>query len=37
LDAEGTIVYKRVGEINQRIWQRELAPWLQKLEVLGDG
>lgn len=37
LDSEGTIIYKRVGEINQRIWQRELVPRLQQLEVLGDG
>ncbi len=37
LDSEGTIIYKRVGEINQRIWQRELVPRLRKLEVLGDG
>ncbi len=37
LDSEGTIIYKRVGEINQRIWQRELVPRLQVLEVLGDG
>ena len=36
LDAEGTIVYKRVGEINQRIWQQELVPRLRELEVLGD-
>jgi cytochrome c biogenesis protein CcmG/thiol:disulfide interchange protein DsbE len=35
LDSEGTIVYKRVGEINQRIWQSELLPRLEAMEVLG--
>jgi len=33
LDAEGTIVYKRVGEINARIWRDELVPQLERLEV----
>lgn len=31
LDAEGTIVYKRVGDINPRIWREELGPWLERL------
>ena len=33
LDAGGIIVYKRVGEINRRIWQREIVPHLERLEV----
>ena len=33
LDAQGTIVYKRVGEINARIWRDELVPQLEQLEV----
>lgn len=33
LDADGVIVYKRVGEINRRIWRDELLPLLQRLEV----
>lgn len=28
LDAEGNIVYKRVGDVNERIWADELAPRL---------
>lgn len=31
LDAEGTIVYKRVGEINPRIWEHELGPLVGRL------
>ena len=26
LNAEGTVIYKRVGEINRRIWEQEIAP-----------
>ena len=38
LDADGVIVYKRVGEINQRIWRDEIVPHLRRLEVsLGGG
>lgn len=33
LDAQGTVVYKRVGEINRRIWEEEIAP---RLVVLLD-
>ncbi|MCZ6642061.1 MAG: DsbE family thiol:disulfide interchange protein [Gammaproteobacteria bacterium] len=33
LNAEGRIVYKRVGEINRRIWEQEIAP---RLAVLMD-
>ena len=33
LDAAGTIVYKRVGEINPRIWREEIEPLLGRLEV----
>ena len=31
LNSEGVIVYKRVGEINDRIWKAEIMPVLQKL------
>jgi len=31
LDAEGTIVYKRVGDINERIWRDELGPLVGRL------
>ena len=33
LDAEGRIIYKRVGDINPRIWRDEIAPLLDLLEV----
>jgi cytochrome c biogenesis protein CcmG/thiol:disulfide interchange protein DsbE len=33
LDATGTIVYKRVGEITQAIWQDDIQPLLATLEV----
>lgn len=33
LDADGRIIYKRVGEINPRIWRDEIAPLLGLLEV----
>lgn len=33
LDATGTIVYKRVGEINKRVWYGEIVPHLERLEV----
>jgi len=36
LDASGTIIYKRVGEINPRVWQSEILPHLQRLEVASD-
>ncbi len=31
LDADGTIVYKRVGDINPRIWRDELGPALSRV------
>ena len=31
LDAQGQVVYKRVGDINPRIWRSELAPRLLEL------
>jgi cytochrome c biogenesis protein CcmG/thiol:disulfide interchange protein DsbE len=31
LDAQGTIVYKRVGDINPRVWRDELAPALARM------
>ena len=33
LDAEGTIVYKRVGDVNPYIWRTEMVPVLAQLEV----
>jgi cytochrome c biogenesis protein CcmG/thiol:disulfide interchange protein DsbE len=36
LDATGRIVYKRVGEINPRVWRDEIAPLLDVLEVRSD-
>jgi len=33
LDAAGRIIYKRVGEINRRIWLTELEPRLRELGV----
>ena len=35
LDAEGTIVYKRVGDVNPRIWRDEIAPRLAALAAAG--
>lgn len=32
LDAAGTIVYKRVGDINPRIWRDELEPLVARLQ-----
>ena len=31
LDAAGTIVYKRVGEITRQVWREELAPLLERM------
>ena len=33
LDAQGNIVYKRVGDVNPRIWRDELLPRFRLLEV----
>ena len=33
LDSLGRIVYKRVGDVNPRIWQQEIAPRLLQLGV----
>ena len=33
LDAQGQVLYKRVGDVNRRVWQDELAPRLARLEV----
>ncbi len=33
LDAEGVIVYKRVGDVNERIWRDEIAPLLRELKT----
>lgn len=32
LDASGRVVYKRVGDVNERIWRDELLPRLRQLE-----
>jgi cytochrome c biogenesis protein CcmG/thiol:disulfide interchange protein DsbE len=32
VDASGTIVYKRVGEVNRRVWENEIRP---RIEALG--
>ena len=34
LDAEGTIRYKRVGDVNEDIWREELQPAIAALEAL---
>lgn len=34
VDADGIIVYKRVGEITAKIWQDEIVPHLEGLEVV---
>jgi cytochrome c biogenesis protein CcmG/thiol:disulfide interchange protein DsbE len=33
LDAQGNVVYKRVGDVNERIWRDELAPRLAQMGV----
>jgi len=37
VDRDGTIVYKRVGEVNRRIWHQEMKPLLTQLEARDDG
>lgn len=37
VDGDGTIVYKRVGEVNRRVWNNEMKPLLARLEALDDG
>ncbi len=37
VDRDGTIVYKRVGEVNRRIWFDEVKPLLTRLEARDDG
>ena len=37
LDAAGNIVYKRVGDVNARIWRDELAPRLAAMGVYKTG
>jgi len=37
LDADGNIVYKRVGDVNSRIWREELAPRLAQMGVYRAG
>ena len=31
VDAQGTIVYKRVGDVNERIWSQEMLPRLEPM------
>ena len=33
LDAQGDVIYKRVGDINPRIWRDELAPRFRQLDI----
>ena len=33
LNASGEVVYKRVGDINERIWENELLPRFRALEI----
>ena len=35
VDASGTIVYKRVGDVNRAIWERELKPHIDALTNAG--
>jgi cytochrome c biogenesis protein CcmG/thiol:disulfide interchange protein DsbE len=37
LNASGEVVYKRVGDINVRIWENELLPRFQALEIAMRG
>ena len=32
VDADGTVVYKRVGEVNRQVWERELKPRVDALQ-----
>jgi cytochrome c biogenesis protein CcmG, thiol:disulfide interchange protein DsbE len=33
LDRDGVIVHKRVGDVNRRIWDSEIAPLVQELDL----
>lgn len=35
VDASGTIVYKRVGEVTRTVWEREIKPHIDSLAKLG--
>jgi cytochrome c biogenesis protein CcmG/thiol:disulfide interchange protein DsbE len=37
LDAQGNVVYKRVGDVNERIWRDELAPRLAQMGLFKEG
>lgn len=37
VDASGTIVYKRVGDVNRRVWQEEIKPHLDALAKSAAG
>jgi cytochrome c biogenesis protein CcmG, thiol:disulfide interchange protein DsbE len=32
LDAAGTVIYKRVGDINPRVWRDELGPLVTRVQ-----
>lgn len=36
LNAAGEVVYKRVGDVNERIWQDEILPRLQQMGVVRE-
>lgn len=36
LNSEGQILYKRVGEVNARIWRNEIRPRLEQLEFFNS-
>ncbi len=35
LNPQGQVIYKRVGDVNQRIWEEEIKPRLAQLEAAG--
>ncbi len=37
LDGDGTVVYKRVGDVNARIWRDELEPRLARMGIAAAG
>lgn len=37
VDGGGTIRYKRVGEVNRRVWREEIAPLIGELRAPEDG
>jgi cytochrome c biogenesis protein CcmG/thiol:disulfide interchange protein DsbE len=37
VDASGTIVYKRVGDVNRRVWEDEIQPRIEALATTENG